>query len=87
MKYQNQDHTMEQQFDWDKFIAIICGITGGIYRFLQVHLIEVEPAFWTSLLKAALTAFVCGFMGLVGKALFVWIKDYFKKGKHKKKKT
>jgi len=59
---------MEHHDSWDKFIAITCGIIGGILRFLQMDLLDVP--YWESLLKASLTALVCGFMGLVGKWVF-----------------
>jgi len=60
-------------------LAALCGILGGMVKFLQVSVIEVT--WWEKTLQAGGTALICGFLGVAGKELFVFIKKAFFKRK------
>lgn len=63
-------------------LGLICGIIGGMTSFfLQINV--VEPAWWEKTIQAGGTALICGFLGIVGKECYIWIKAAFS---HKKKK-
>lgn len=67
-------------------LAFISGVVGGIVQyFMNIHL---NIDFWSKLLESAITAGVCGFVGIAGKEIFVVLKesilDYFKSPKKKK---
>jgi hypothetical protein len=70
----------------DNSIAYISGAIGAFYQFLMNIHLDID--FWSKLLEAAITAGVCGFVGVAGKEIFVLLRDsfreYFGKGKDKK---
>ena len=60
---------------WDAWVAGVCGTIGGMIDFSN-SLISIT--YWQALVKAGLTALVCGFLGVAGKHLFSmavkWVK-------------
>lgn len=68
--------------NWDKEISILFGVGGGIITMLGTN--QYDVTYWAALLKAGLTAFVCGIMGLLGKQCYVWAKAKYKNWKTKK---
>ena len=52
-------------------IAMLSGVVGGMFKyFLQVN----NGTFFMGLSKAAITAMVCGLMGVAGKELYAFCK-------------
>lgn len=66
----------ENHQNHDNSIAYISGVIGAFYQFLMNIHLDID--FWSKLLEAAITAGVCGFVGVAGKEIFVLIKDSFK---------
>ena len=71
----------------DKIIAFTAGAIGGVAKYIMnVHL-QIE--FFSKLFESAITAGVCGFIGIAGKELYVLAKKhltaYFKNRKNKKR--
>ena len=54
----------------DKMVAVLCGIGGGMGKYL----LDAQLSFPEKLLQAAITAFICGLLGAAGKYLFDLLK-------------
>lgn len=70
-------------------LAFFSGIIGGIIQFfMNIHL---NVDFWPKLVEAAITAGVCGFLGIAGKEIFVLgrdaMKEWLKERKSKKRRN
>lgn len=75
---------MEHNMESDKPIAFICGMAGGMIKFISGSII-LNASFVLALLEAGATAMVCGFLGVAGKHLFNSIrKKWYDKRKNKK---
>lgn len=70
---------MEHMFS-DTRIAALAGILGGMVNYLLK--IGMDQQFISKLIEAGATAFICGFLGVMGKHIFTVIK---KKWSSKKK--
>jgi hypothetical protein len=63
---------MHQQHN--NFLGIASGCIGGLGRFF----LQVNPApLQMRIIEAAFTALICGFMGYLGKELYIAIKKKF----------
>jgi hypothetical protein len=83
MKYRTMGFQPESV---DNRIAFITGVVAGLYQFLlNIHL---PTDFWSKLIEAAITAAVCGFVGVLGKELYKLVRNslqtYFRNRKNKK---
>jgi hypothetical protein len=65
---------MEQYYS-GKVIAIICGIGGGMGRYL----LQTDATYLIKLSQAGVTALVCGLLGAAGKYLFDLMVKQLKK--------
>ena len=65
--------------------GFIAGMAGGVYQWMLN--INLHTGFFSKLMEGAITAVVCGFVGMAGKELYTItmkaIKEYFKKHKTK----
>lgn len=64
-----------------KWLAALLGIVGGMAKYIHLAVIgNIE--FLNKLVEPAVTAALCGFMGVFGKQLFKWstllIREYVK---------
>lgn len=70
----------------DSKLGFFAGIVGGIYQYyMNIHL---DIDFWSKLLESAVTAGICGFVGVAGKEIFAVLKtsivEYIRGRKAKK---
>lgn len=66
---------------FENIIGGICGFFGGMTMFVQTA--WIDASFGESLIKAGLTAVICGFGGVGGKYLFNMVNKWWKKRKHR----
>jgi phage shock protein PspC (stress-responsive transcriptional regulator) len=66
---------MFEQHHQNRVFAILCGITGGMGKYLLID--TTTSTYIVKLAQAGLTAFVCGLLGAAGKS--IW--DRFVKSK------
>lgn len=60
-----------EQTDYGRLTAMICGIGGGMTKYImQIN----EAPFLVKLFQAGITALICGFLGMLGKWAFDFIK-------------
>lgn len=64
LKNQNMNHS-----SFDNWFAWACGVVGGglHYTLLEINIHEAD---WVALARATITAAICGFAGMAGKALW-----------------
>jgi hypothetical protein len=77
---------MEHLTDWDKLTAVFCAIAGGLFHLVHIPLFTLDLldiAYWSAMLKVAITAGISGFMGLLGKAAFTAAKKWWNEGRKK----
>lgn len=55
---------MFEQHSSNRLVAIVCGITGGMGKYL---FIDATSTYIIKLAQAGITALICGLMGAVGK--------------------
>jgi hypothetical protein len=61
-----------------RLIGIICGLTGGMSKYLlQIN----EQPYLTKLFQAGVTALICGLLGAAGKHLYDLMKRKYLKRK------
>ena len=72
MKSSDMDNTGKQ---W----GVGSGVVGGMTHYLIQ--MQGDSTFLESLIKAAITAFVCGVVGAAGKWAFDWVKRKLTKNK------
>lgn len=81
------EHTQNNPFSLNSIIALFAGLLGGMVKFFgQV------PAGTTWLEKTAEaggTALICGFLGVAGKELWVYVKRAYRdmRAEYKRKKN
>lgn len=69
-------------------LAFAAGMIGGVMHFIMN--IQFDVDFLSKLIEAAITAAVCGFVGIAGKEIFVVAKNSFKeymKARRERRKT
>jgi hypothetical protein len=77
---------MGHQFeDGNNRLGFAIGVVTGVIQFFLK--IDVPTDFWSKLLGASITAGVCGFVGVMGKELFVIAKNNFLQYFRARKKT
>lgn len=71
--------------DGNNKLGFAIGVVTGVFQFFLK--INVPTDFWSKLLGASITAGVCGFVGVMGKELFVIAKNSFVEYYRARKKT
>jgi hypothetical protein len=64
-----------EQYYSSKVVSVVCGIGGGMGRYL----LQTDAAYLIKLSQAGVTALVCGLLGAAGKYLFDLIVKQLKK--------
>lgn len=65
------------EHNYDKWIGFFSGLAGGFIKFINAPLLEAT--FIGKLAEAGVTALVCGFLGIAGKNLYMWIAKKLKR--------
>lgn len=63
-------------------LGAICGVGGGMINY--VLQLNIEATFFVKLLEAGATAFICGFLGVLGKTAYDRFHRKFFKSKKSK---
>jgi hypothetical protein len=62
--------TVDYNNNHDNWIGFMIGMISGIVKFLFI-----DPALFSRFLEAGITAVVCGVLGMLGKDVYVWVKN------------
>ena len=66
-----------QRMNTEKLWAAFCGTAGG----MTTYILDIQPDFFSKLIQAGFTAFICGMLGAAGKHLYDIVKRKLKNQK------